>query len=135
MIIDRQAVVFTIIGDAAEKAIPQIYEAVKTYPHAKDYVIWPGPNSNTFVAHIARQVPELSVDLPPTAIGKDYLPNAALVGKTPSGSGVQVSLVGAMGVLVGVEEGIEINLLGLTLGVDPLAPAIKLPGIGRVGPL
>ena len=34
---------------------------------------------------------------------------------------------------VGVEEGFEVNLLGLVFGVDPLGPAIKLPGIGRIG--
>ena len=33
----------------------------------------------------------------------------------------------------GVEEGIEINLLGLTFGVDAKTPAIKLPGVGRIG--
>ena len=108
--------------------------AVDSYPHSNEYLVWPGPNSNTFVAHIARQVPELKLDLPPTAIGKDYLPHAALVGETPSNTGIQVSLVGALGVLVGLEEGVELNLLGLTLGFDPLGPALKLPGIGRVGP-
>ena len=30
--------------------------------------------------------------------------------------------------IVGIEEGIEINLLGLVFGVDPLGPAIKFPG-------
>ena len=121
-------------GEEAERAIKRIYAAVDSYPHSNEYLVWPGPNSNTFVAHIARQVPELKLDLPPTAIGKDYLPHAALVGETPSNTGIQVSLVGALGVLVGLEEGVELNLLGLTLGFDPLGPALKLPGIGRVGP-
>ena len=35
---------------------------------------WPGPNSNTFVAHVMRSVPELGAALPPTAIGKDWQP-------------------------------------------------------------
>jgi hypothetical protein len=38
-----------------------------------------------------------------------------------------------MGLTAAVEEGIELNLLGLTLGLDPLDLAIKLPGIGRIG--
>jgi hypothetical protein len=42
-------------------------------------------------------------------------------------------VLGALGVLVGLEEGIELNLLGLTLGIDFIAPALKLPGVGRVG--
>ena len=37
--------------------------------------------------------------------------------------------------LVALEEGMEVNLLGLTLGIDPLDLALKLPGIGRLGPL
>ena len=43
------------------------------YPYADSYRVWPGPNSNTFTAFVLREVPELRVDLPPTAIGKDYL--------------------------------------------------------------
>jgi hypothetical protein len=30
-------------------------------------------------------------------------------------------------------EGIEVNLLGLSLGVDPVRPALKLPTLGRLG--
>ena len=35
--------------------------------------------------------------------------------------------------LVGLEEGVEINLFGLSAGVDIWPPAIKLPAVGRVG--
>jgi hypothetical protein len=37
------------------------------------------------------------------------------------------------GVLAAVEEGIEVNIIGLTFGIDPLNLAIKLPGVGRLG--
>jgi hypothetical protein len=30
-------------------------------------------------------------------------------------------------------EGIEVNLLGLNFGIDFKSPALKLPGIGRLG--
>jgi hypothetical protein len=30
-------------------------------------------------------------------------------------------------------EGLEVNLLGLTFGIDPLGLALKLPGVGRIG--
>ncbi|MBT6274213.1 MAG: DUF3750 domain-containing protein, partial [Chromatiales bacterium] len=103
------------------------------YPYTHEYRVWPGPNSNTFTAHITRTVPALQVDFPPTAIGKDYLPGAALIAAAPSGTGAQMSVVGALGLLVALEEGIEVNLLGLTLGIDPLDFAIKLPGVGRFG--
>ena len=124
-----------IRGADAATAIPKIAHAVANYPHAYEYVLWPGPNSNSFVAHVAREVAELRVDLPPTAIGKDYLANGAIAGPTPSGTGFQLSIAGAAGVLVALEEGLEVNLLGLTLGIDPLDLALKLPGIGRLGPL
>jgi hypothetical protein len=46
---------------------------------------------------------------------------------------VQLSLFGLLGVLAGVEEGLELNLLSLTFGVDLKRPALKLPVVGRVG--
>jgi len=122
-----------IRGEKAEKLIPEIQKAVRDYPYHDHYVVWPGPNSNTFVAHIARKVPELGLALPPTAIGKDYLIEDNLLARTPSGSGWQLSLAGLAGVSVGVEEGFEINLLGTTLGLDFARPALKLPGLGRIG--
>lgn len=121
-------------GQEVEGVINDIERAVTAYPHADEYTVWPGPNSNTFVAFVARNVPGLSVDLPPTAIGKDYL-GGKLVAQTPSGSGYQVSIAGLLGVMVAAEEGIEINLLGLTFGIDPMDLAVKLPGIGRVSAL
>lgn len=120
-------------GQEAAQAIPEIERAISAYPYNDKYTIWPGPNSNTFVAHVARQVTGLRLDLPPTAIGKDYLPDS-IVAKTPSGTGAQVSLGGLLGVMVGLEEGVELNILGLTVGIDPNDFALKLPFIGKVGP-
>ena len=52
---------------------------------------------------------------------------------TPSGQGVQVSLRGLFGLMLGIEEGVEVNILGLSAGLDVYPPAIKLPGVGRLG--
>ena len=120
-------------GSAAASAIPKIREAVDSYPYTHEYRLWPGPNSNTFTAYVARRVPELGVELPAIAIGKDFLEGGRVFAGAPGGRGFQVSLFGLAGVIVGVEEGIEVNLLGLVFGVDPLGLAIKLPGIGRIG--
>jgi hypothetical protein len=120
-------------GEAAEKLIPRIDAAARAYPYANEYQAWPGPNSNTFVAWITRAVPELGVDLPPTAIGKDYL-GGALVGTAPSGRGVQLSLGGLFALTASGVEGLELNLLGLTFGINPFDPALKLPLLGRLGP-
>ncbi len=120
-------------GDAAAQAIPKILEAVSSYPYANEYNVWPGPNSNTFIAYIGRQVPELRMDLPANAIGKDYPINGSLIDRTPSGTGYQVSMLGVLGVAMGREEGFELNFLGLNFGVDVLKPALRLPFIGRLG--
>jgi len=120
-------------GPEVESIIDKIELAVATYPFTDTYRTWPGPNSNTFTATIARAVPELGLDLPPTAIGKDYLGATQLVAHAPSGTGYQFSILGVLGLMVSTEEGLEINVLGLTFGIDPLGLAIKLPGIGRLG--
>ena len=130
----RPTLLREIRGDSSvDDMIDILHEAAIDYPYNDYYRVWPGPNSNTFVAHLASKVPELRLELPSTAIGKDYLVGGAVFGKTPSGVGVQLSALGYAGVLAGIEEGIEINLLGLTAGIDLLPPAIKLPGLGRIG--
>jgi Protein of unknown function (DUF3750) len=120
-------------GPGVDELIERIEAAVKRYPYADTYRIWPGPNSNTFTAFVLRDVPELRVDLPPTAIGKDYL-GLRPVARTPSGTGAQLSVLGIAGLAAGWEEGVELNLLGLTFGVDPNSLSLKLPLLGRVGP-
>lgn len=120
-------------GDAVNELIAEVEAAVKAYPYLASYRTWPGPNSNTFTAYLGRAVPGLRLELPPTAIGKDYLPGPALTGLSPSGTGLQLSLLGLAGVMVGWEEGFELNLLGLSFGVDVKRPALKLPAVGRLG--
>jgi hypothetical protein len=89
--------------------------------------------SNTFLAHIVRQVPDLAIQLPSNAVGKDFLPGGGLFAAAPSGSGFQLSLYGLFGILLAAREGLEVNLLGLGLGVDPVRPTLKLPVLGRHG--
>ncbi len=128
----RPEVLADVRGPGVEPLIGRIRDAVGDYPYAATYRAWPGPNSNTFIAHLLRAVPELRVDLPALAIGKDYL-GTRLAAVTPSGTGAQLNLFGALGVLVGWEDGIELNVLGFTLGVNPKRLALELPGIGDVG--
>ncbi|WP_413737571.1 DUF3750 domain-containing protein [Sodalis sp. RH21] len=120
-------------GAGAEAMIPQIEAAIGSYPYPHTYHAWPGPNSNTFVAHIGREVPELRLDLPANAIGKDYRTLRHPIGLPPSGRGLQVSLLGVLGVTLGAQEGVEVNVLGFNMGVDVMSPALRLPFIGRLG--
>jgi hypothetical protein len=117
-------------GAGVEELIKRIDKAAHEYPYAKTYTVWPGPNSNTFTAWIARAVPELEVDLPATAIGKDYL-GTDMVSTAPSGKGFQFSLRGLLGVTASGVDGLEINLLSLNFGVS--SSGIKLPIVGRIG--
>jgi hypothetical protein len=120
-------------GEGVEALIGRVQSAIEAYPYAASYRTWPGPNSNTFIAYLGRAVPELRLDLPATAIGKDFIPGGRPVAMSPSGTGVQLSLFGLLGVLAGVEEGLELNVLSLTFGVDVKRPALKLPVVGRLG--
>ena len=120
-------------GPGVDAIIDNIRDAVARYPYPHEYRAWPGPNSNTFTAYVAREVPELGLDLPSNAVGKDFLPGGALLDAAPSGSGFQVSFYGLAGVLLAAKEGFELNILGLNVGVDAVAPALKLPAIGRLG--
>ena len=120
-------------GEGVDELIARVERAIEAYPYAASYRTWPGPNSNTFIAYVGRAVPELRLDLPVTAIGKDFIPGGLPMARSPSGTGVQLSLFGLLGVLAGVEEGVELNVLSLTFGVDVKRPALKLPVVGRVG--
>jgi hypothetical protein len=131
---NEPTVVADISGAEAERLIPRIDAAIRDYQwsNAGDYRLWPGPNSNTFVAHVLRAVPEMAATMPPNAVGRDFRPRPYL-GWTDSGTGIEASLFGVVGVKIGWVEGIEVNLLGLVVGLDLRRPAIKLPGFGRVG--
>lgn len=61
-----------IRGPEAGGLITKIKDAVARYPYPNSYRAYPGPNSNTFTAWIAREVPELGLELPFRAIGKNY---------------------------------------------------------------
>ena len=128
-------VVFAADGAAADAMIPKIQAAIRAYAFTRqgDYRAWPGPNSNTFVAAIMDAVPEIRSSLPPTAIGKDYPYDGRRLGLTPTRTGFRLRLGGYLGLTIAWVEGIELNLLGAVAGLDIRRPALKLPGLGRIG--
>ena len=60
-------------GAGVDELIDAVDKAAHAYPWKTTYKTFPGPNSNTFSAWIAKQVPELELDLPFSAIGSGYV--------------------------------------------------------------
>jgi hypothetical protein len=128
-------VVFAADGERAAVLLPKIEAAIARYAwrNPGDYRAWPGPNSNTFISAIIDAVPEMQTALPPTALGKDYPYDGRWLRLTPTRTGVCLTLGGYGGLTLGWVEGIELSILGAVAGLDIRRPAIKLPGLGRVG--
>lgn len=127
--------VFAADGAQAEALIGPIRAAVQAYPFAGhgQYRVWPGPNSNTFVACVLAQTPQIKTTLPPTAIGKDFPCQNETLAPTATRSGYKLNFGGYGGMTLGWIEGFEINILGAVAGIDVRRPALKLPGFGRLG--
>ena len=127
-------VLLDVHGAQAAALIPKVQATIADYRYSRagDYRVWPGPNSNTFVASVLRVMPELDTTLPSDAIGKDFRP-VPYLGLTDSRTGIEASLFGIVGVKLGWVEGVEFNFLGLVAGLDLRHPAVKLPGFGRIG--
>ena len=60
-------------GKGVDELIVAVDRAAHAYPWPDTYSAFPGPNSNTFTAWVARQVPELGLSLPFSAIGSGYV--------------------------------------------------------------
>ncbi len=131
---NRPDIVHAVRGPAAEELILRVEAAIRSYPHSArgDYRIWPGPNSNSFVAHVLRSVPELGANMPPNAVGRDFVPGLASFAWSPEGAGFHASLGGLVGFAAGARSGLELHFLGLVAGLDIVKPALKIPGFGRI---
>lgn len=112
-----------IKGEKAQALIPAIEKAVKSYPYANRYVAWPGPNSNTFIQYVLNQVPQLNMQTPFNALGRDYQPRFSFS---------HISLWGLLGYQV-QRHSFVINFLGLTVGVNSKPWAVIIPGVGQTG--
>lgn len=132
---NRPWIVAALTGKEAAEAMPKVRQAIASYPygHRGDYRIWPGPNSNSFVAHVLREVPELDAVLPPNAVGRDYLGESRFFAIDRDRREVHLSAFGLIGISAGVRSGFEFQLLGQAAGIEFNPPALKLPAVGRVG--
>lgn len=128
-------ILFAVEGKEASDLIPRIKASIARYPYRStgSYTVWPGPNSNSFVAWVVRNTDGFRGELSAVAVGKDYLGPGFSASRTPSGTGWQAGYAGLIGISIGFREGLELHLLGSTIGLDPEELAIKLPALGKIG--
>lgn len=62
-----------VLGDDAQPLVEQIHRAALRYPYAREYTMWPGPNSNSFTSWIGLEVPDLQLQLPAKALGDAWM--------------------------------------------------------------
>jgi hypothetical protein len=115
-------------GSAAQ-SICAVLSKAHDYPHWDRYRAWPGPNSNTFAAWVLREA-GLHYSFDPRAIGKDYM---GLLGMRRSSRPPYAQLeTPLLGVRIGLHDGVEVHLLGLTCGLRWSPLEVYTP-FGRVG--
>ncbi len=113
-------------ADCIEKQAPAVIQRID-----RDYVFYPGPNSNTFGDEMLRRC-HLHASLPSTSVGKDWRGWIG-AGITSEGTGLQLETP-FVGLKIGLKEGVEVHVIGLSIGIDLWPPAIILPlGPGRLG--
>lgn len=128
-------IIAAISGAKAAPLVEKAELAIANYPFKRrgDYTIWPGPNSNSFVAHVLKTIPEMSITLPSNAVGRDYAPGFASIELADDWADVHATFGGIVGFAAGLRSGFEIHLFGLVAGFDFTRPALKIPAYGRVG--
>ncbi|MEL6504115.1 MAG: DUF3750 domain-containing protein [Pseudomonadota bacterium] len=122
-----------VSGEQAAALIPTMEKAISSYRWGDygDYTIWPGPNSNTFVASILHQVPQLAVAPPATAVGRDFPWDGRWAGIREDGT-IFISMLGYIGANIGGRAGVELHFLGLVTGITAAWDGVKLPGFGTL---
>ncbi|MEM1364716.1 MAG: DUF3750 domain-containing protein [Pseudomonadota bacterium] len=120
-----------VTGEKAQAALPKLLAAIEGYQYGGrgDYVIWPGPNSNSFVATALRSVPELGFSTPTLGVGRDFAPGPMV---RLDDNGIRASLWGYAGLAAGRDIGLELNFLGLVTGINPSKGTFALPGFGEI---
>lgn len=118
-------------GAVADRAAACLAREAQPWLDRLKYRFFPGPNSNTFGDVMLRKC-GLRASLPSTAIGKDWRGWIG-GGVTSEGTGLQIETP-ILGAKIGLKEGVELHVLGLSIGIDLWPPAIILPlGPGRLG--
>lgn len=115
-----------IVGERAQRIAQRIEPVTAQLAprYGGGYQAWPGPNSNTFVRDLSREIPELAFTFDHNALGKDYAWIRARL--TPSRTGVELD-TWPLGFAIALREGLELHVLQLTFAVRVWPPSIALP--------
>jgi hypothetical protein len=70
---ERPRLLKELRGEGIDSMITGVDRAARSYPWSDRYRAFPGPNSNTFTAWVAKNVPAFTLDLPFSAIGSGYV--------------------------------------------------------------
>ncbi|MDP0490026.1 MAG: DUF3750 domain-containing protein [Verrucomicrobiota bacterium JB023] len=97
---------------------------------ASVYRAWPGPNSNTFAEELLRSSKGIAAVIDHNAIGKEH---DFYFGPTAGGTGLEIQTP-LLGTALGLREGVELNLIGLTFRVSFWPPSLQLPFLPAVLP-
>lgn len=119
-------------SDALEETEKCLHDAKQAYAvEFPSYFPIPGPNSNTLVAYLLRHC-NVHIELPSTAIGRDYM-GAAGAQVTEASTGIAIGTF-PLGLRLGLQEGVEVQLMGLPFGLHFWPPGITVPvNPGRIG--
>ncbi|MCC2672589.1 MAG: hypothetical protein K0Q72_5061, partial [Armatimonadetes bacterium] len=122
--------VATWTGDDARR-LQAVLEQPDEYPFREVYRYWPGPNSNTYAAWVLARAGLLH-DFDPRGIGKDFVaPYGFGLSRCAGSTCLSSPLIGARW---GRHVGLELHLLGLTLGIGHRPLRLKTPlGLLRLG--
>ncbi len=120
-----------ILSQSDGKANPHFARDIRVFAEAYDdsiYRAYPGPNSNTFMEKMIRQVDGINAILDHNAIGKEY---GYYAGKTTGGTGLKLQTP-ILGVSIGLKEGVEISTFGFSTGVSFYPPSIRIPFLPKI---
>ncbi len=119
---------------AAERLIPAIKTTIQKYPYSASgsYLIWPGPNSNTFVVVDRAPYGWLRGELSPVAVGRISRPGLQFA-RAPSDTGYTVSVNGYFRPpRWRLRKGWKFTLPAAPSVLTPMILAIKLPAFGKL---
>lgn len=120
-----------ILSQSEGKSNPDFARDIRAFELGYDdsiYKAYPGPNSNTFIEKMIREVDGVNAILDHNAIGKEH---GFYAGKTTGGTGLKLQTP-ILGVALGLKEGVEVSMLGFSAGVSIYPPSVRIPFLPKI---